>query len=64
MRSKSNSVVPGLPESPSCDNPHFCLSFRLRCKPHPGPREGLNPLVFEKKSTRTFMQPALRTFGK
>ena len=35
--------------APSCDNPDFCLSFRLRCKPHPGPREGLNPLVFEKE---------------
>ena len=21
-----------------------------RCKPHPGPREGLNPLVFVKKN--------------
>src|SRR5262245_12478901 len=35
----------------------------LRCKPHPGPREGLNPLAFELHVTRTFMQPVLRTFG-
>jgi ankyrin repeat protein len=40
------------------------LIIDLRCKPHPGPREGLNPLVFEEKNLLNLYAAGLRTFGK
>src|SRR3954463_2392834 len=36
----------------------------MRCKPLPGPREGLNPLAAFERHPHSFVQPVLRAFGE